>query len=49
VTAGPAATVRFLEAGEFDPSSVPEPEQSIFDGLLYRGDLAVWSGRREQR
>ncbi|MGA3317304.1 MAG: AAA family ATPase [Candidatus Korobacteraceae bacterium] len=42
-------TARFLDAGEFDPSFVPEPEQPIFDGLLYRGDLAVWIGREKHR
>jgi hypothetical protein len=39
----------FLDAGQFDPSSVPEPEQPIFDGLLCRGDLAVWIGREKHR
>lgn len=40
---------RFLDNGAFDPSRKPEPEQPIFDGLLYRGDLAVWIGREKHR
>jgi RecA-family ATPase len=43
------AEAHFLDAGAFDPSFVPEPEQPIFDGLLYRGDLAVWIGREKHR
>jgi hypothetical protein len=33
----------------FDPNSVPEPEQPILEGLLYRGDLVVWIGREKHR
>lgn len=49
MTAGPTATARFLDAGAFDSSRKPEPEQHIFEGLLCRGDLAVLIGREKHR
>ena len=48
MTAGPATT-RFLDAGLFDPSRKPELEQHILEGLICRGDLAVWIGREKHR
>ena len=49
MSTGSAAKSRFLDAGLFDPTSAPEPEQPIFEGLLYRGDLAVHIGREKHR
>jgi hypothetical protein len=39
----------FLDAGLFDPTCKPEPEQHILEGLICRGDLAVWIGREKHR
>lgn len=49
MSAEPDAMVHFLDEALFDPSSHPEPEQPILEGLLCRGDLAVWIGREKHR
>jgi AAA domain len=33
----------------FDPAGFVPPEQPIYDGLLARGDLAIWLGREKHR
>jgi AAA domain len=33
----------------FDPSALIPPEQPIYEGLLAKGDLAIWLGREKHR
>jgi AAA domain len=43
--AGPTVWNRFV----FDPAASIPPEQPIYDGLLAKGDLAIWLGREKHR
>lgn len=43
--AGSTVWSRFV----FDPAASIPPEQPIYDGLLAKGDLAVWLGREKHR
>jgi hypothetical protein len=38
-----------LKHFEFDPACEPPAEEAIFEGLLAKGDLAVWIGREKHR
>lgn len=44
-----SALVAFLDTFVFDPDHQPADEETIFEGFLSKGDLAVWIGREKHR